>query len=59
MFYQIQTFLLSTFKNDIPFNTLINLQKEIDIYSTVSINDKIIDEKNISEEISSHKNQQK
>ena len=36
-------------KNYSPFNKLIYLQKEIDTYSSVSINDEIIDENNISE----------
>ena len=33
------------------FNTLINLQKEIDIDSIISINNEITDKNNISEEI--------
>ena len=45
-------------KNDIPFNTLIALliNKIIDAESSIRINDERTDEKNISEEISSHQN---
>ena len=43
-------------QNDILFNTLINLQKETDTNSSVSVNDEINDDNNISEEISSHQN---
>ena len=43
-------------KNDSPFNTLIILQKEIDTESIVIINDEIMDENNVSKEISYNKN---
>ena len=39
-----------------PFNTLIILQRLIDRESNVIINGEILDDNNISEEISSHKN---
>ena len=42
-------------KNDSPYNTLGNLQKVTDTYSSVSINDERTEEKNIRKEISSHK----
>ena len=41
------------------FNTPINLKKETDTESNISVNDEMIDEKNISEEISSHHNSEK
>ena len=43
-------------QKDSPFNTLIALQKEKYTYYSVSINDEIINENNISEEIPSHQN---
>ena len=36
-------------QNDSPFNTLITFQKLTDTESSVSINDEIMDENNISE----------
>ena len=38
------------------FNKIINFKKETDTESSIGINNEIIDEKNISEEISSHQN---
>ena len=43
-------------QTETSFNTLINLQAETDIQSSIMINNEIIDENNISEEISSHQN---
>ena len=42
-------------QKDSPFNTLITLQKLTDTESSVSINDEIMDQNNISEDISSNK----
>ena len=41
----------SNIQTDSPYNTLNNLQKLIDTESSVSINDKIMDQNNSSEEI--------
>ena len=43
-------------QKDSPFNTVTTLQNMTTTESSVSINDEIIDENNISEEISSHQN---
>ena len=45
----------SNAQNNSTFKTLITLQKGIDKYLSVSINDKITDQHNIIEEISSYK----
>ena len=56
MLQEIQNFLCINVQTEISFTTLINLQKETDTESSIGINDEIVDEINISEEISLHQN---